>query len=54
MGSQQLLLNAESYGQYVATALLVDNIETGDETDKTLERENIGINAWRGCVCVCV
>lgn len=42
VGSQQLLANAESYGQYVVKALMNDNIQTGSDTEKLLMRENIG------------
>ena len=42
VGSQQLLLNAEMYGQYVAASLMSNSVDIGDQTDISLVRENIG------------
>ncbi len=41
--SQQLLLSAELYGQYVSLALRSEAVDTGNVTEITLERQNIGI-----------
>ena len=41
--SQQLLLNAELYGQYVSLALRSEAVDTGDMTEITLVRQNIGM-----------
>ena len=42
VGSQQLLLNAENYGQYVAASLMSSSVDIGNQTDIRLARENIG------------
>ena len=42
IGSQQLLLNAEVYGQYVATSLMSSSVDTGNQTEIKLIRDNIG------------
>ena len=41
--SQQLLLSAESYGQYVSMALKSEAVDTGNMTEITLVRQNIGM-----------
>ena len=41
--SQQLLLSAELYGQYVSLALRSEDVDTGSVTEITLERQNIGM-----------
>ncbi len=41
--SQQLLLNAELYGQYVSLALRSEAVDTGSVTEITLVRQNIGM-----------
>ena len=41
--SQQLLLNAELYGQYVSLALRSEAVDTGNMTEITLVRQNIGM-----------
>ncbi|XP_064407631.1 uncharacterized protein LOC135352375 isoform X3 [Halichondria panicea] len=43
--SQQLLLNAELYGQYVSLALRSEAVDTGNVTEITLERQNIVLAA---------
>ncbi len=40
--SQQLLLSAELYGQYVSLALRSEAVDTGNVTEITLVRQNIG------------
>ena len=39
--SQQLLLSAELYGQYVSLALRSEAVDTGNMTEITLVRQNI-------------
>ena len=41
--SQQLLLSAELYGQYVSLALRSEAVDTGNVTEITLVRPNIGM-----------
>ncbi len=41
--SQQLLLSAELYGQYVSLALKSEAVDTGNVTEITLVRQNIGM-----------
>ncbi len=41
--SQQLLLSAELYGQYVSLALRSEAVDTGNVTEITLTRQNIGM-----------
>ena len=41
--SQQLLLSAELYGQYVSSALRSEGVDTGNVTEITLMRQNIGM-----------
>ncbi len=41
--SQQLLLSTELYGQYVSLALRSEAVDTGNVTEITLERQNIGM-----------
>ena len=41
--SQQLLLSAELYGQYVSLALRSEAVDTGNVTEITLVRQNIGM-----------
>ena len=41
--SQQLLLDAELYDQYVSLALRSEAVDTGDMTEITLVRQNIGM-----------
>ncbi|XP_064402412.1 adhesion G protein-coupled receptor E3-like isoform X2 [Halichondria panicea] len=43
--SQQLLLSAESYGQYVSMALKSEAVDTGSVTEITLVRQNIALAA---------
>ncbi|XP_064396279.1 uncharacterized protein LOC135343205 isoform X2 [Halichondria panicea] len=43
--SQQLLLNAELYGQYVSLALRSEAVDTGNMTEIILERQNIVLAA---------
>ncbi|XP_064407630.1 latrophilin-like protein LAT-2 isoform X2 [Halichondria panicea] len=43
--SQQLLLNAELYGQYVSLALRSEAVDTGNMTEITLVRQNIVLAA---------
>ena len=40
-GSQQLLLNAETYGQYVAKSLMSSSVDIGNQSDITLVHDNI-------------
>ncbi len=42
--SQQLLLSAELYGQYVSLALRSEAVDTGNVTEITLVRQNIGMH----------
>ena len=41
--SQQLLSSAELYGQYVSLALRSEAVDTGNVTEVTLVRQNIGM-----------
>ncbi|XP_064386426.1 latrophilin-like protein LAT-2 isoform X1 [Halichondria panicea] len=43
--SQQLLLSAELYGQYVSSALRSEGVDTGNVTEITLMRQNIVLAA---------
>ena len=42
--SQQLLLSAELYGQYVSLALRSEAVDTGNVTEIKLVRQNIGMH----------
>ncbi len=42
--SQQLLLSAELYGQYVSLALRSEAVDSGDMTEITLVRQFIGMS----------
>ncbi len=44
--SQQLLLSAELYGQYVSLALRSEAVDTGNVTEITLVRQNIGMHTY--------
>ncbi len=42
VGSQQVLLNSEMYGQYLAASLRSGLVDTGNKTEIRLTRDNIG------------